>query len=71
MEYEIVEFKPCDWNQIAEIYLEGINTGKATFQNTVPTWEEWDNNHVHCCRLAAKSGNQILGWAAISPTSSR
>jgi len=71
MVYQIKELKPCDWNQVAAIYREGIDTGKATFQDTVPSWEEWDNNHLKCCRLIASSGSKILGWAAISPTSSR
>jgi len=71
MVYQIEELKPCDWKQVAEIYQEGIDTGKATFQDAVPSWEEWDNNHIKCCRLAARAGGKILGWAAMSPTSSR
>ncbi|MDB5286016.1 MAG: GCN5-related N-acetyltransferase [Mucilaginibacter sp.] len=29
-----------DWQIIAEIYKDGINTGNATFQQEVPTWAE-------------------------------
>jgi phosphinothricin acetyltransferase len=71
MDYKVVKFNSGDSEQISDIYLEGIKTGKATFQTEIPSWQEWDNNHVKCCRLAAKDGDLILGWAALSPTSSR
>jgi L-amino acid N-acyltransferase YncA len=71
-----VEYKPCemkesDWDQVANIYLEGIKTGVATFTTEVPTFENWDNSHISSCRLVVRSGDNILGWAALSPTSSR
>ncbi|MDF2883690.1 MAG: sortase-like acyltransferase [Clostridiaceae bacterium] len=62
---------PEDWKQVAKIYEEGINTGMATFQMEIPTWENWDKSHINSCRLVARSENSILGWAALSPTSSR
>ncbi|MFT8316571.1 MAG: N-acetyltransferase family protein [Clostridium sp.] len=72
MDYKIDEMKESDWEQVAKIYLEGINTGKATFQTEVPTFENWNNGHIASCRLVARSvENDILGWAALSPTSSR
>jgi len=71
MNYEVMELKPEEFEQAAEIYLEGIKTGRATFQTEVPSWQEWDNSHVECCRLAAKAKGLVLGWAALSPTSSR
>lgn len=71
MEYEIEEMKSSDWEQVKNIYLEGINTKIATFQTEAPTWEEWNNGHISSCRLVARSQNDILGWVALSPTSSR
>ena len=72
MNYKIDEMKELDWEQVAKIYLEGINTGKATFQTEVPTFENWNNGHITSCRLVARSAeNNILGWVALSPTSSR
>ncbi|MDF2503123.1 MULTISPECIES: GNAT family N-acetyltransferase [Clostridium] len=72
MDYKIDEMKEWDWEQVAKIYLEGINTGKATFQTEVPTFENWNNGHIASCRLVARSvENDILGWVALSPTSSR
>lgn len=71
MNYKIEEMKASDWKQVADIYLEGIKTGRSTFQTEVPTWESWDASHIKSCRLVARSGDNILGWVALSPTSSR
>ena len=71
VEYTTYEMKQSDWQQVADIYLEGIKTGLATFAAEVPTFEDWDNSHVSSCRLVARSGDSILGWAVLSPTSSR
>ncbi len=71
MNYQIAKMEPDDWKQVSDIYLQGIKTGKATFQTEVPTWEYWDKSHIRLCRLVVRSGNTVLGWAAISPTSSR
>lgn len=53
------------------IYLEGIATGNATFQTEGKTWDEWDAGHLQHCRLVALDGDTVLGWAALSPVSSR
>lgn len=71
MEYKTCEMKESDWKQVSDIYLEGIKTGLATFAAEVPTFEDWDNSHVSSCRLVARFGDNILGWAVLSPTSSR
>ncbi len=71
MEYKIDAMKPSDWEQVKSIYVEGIKTGLATFQSEAPSWENWDKGHLNLCRLVARSGNDILGWVALSPTSSR
>lgn len=62
---------PEDWEQVRKIYIEGIATGNATFQEEVPAWEDWDKNHITECRIVARSEGEILGWAALSPVSSR
>jgi len=51
MEYKIEEMKESDWEQVSNIYLEGIKTRLATFQTEVPTWEDWDKGHIKCCRF--------------------
>ena len=60
-----------DWEQVRSIYIEGIATGHSTFETEAPSWEKWDSSHMRTCRLVAKAGNDILGWAALSPISSR
>lgn len=71
MDYDIQVMKESDWEQVTEIYMEGIMTKIATFANTVPNFEEWSKGHCETCRLVARVGNTILGWAALSPVSSR
>ena len=63
--------KPSDWEAVKEIYEEGIVTGNATFQQSAPTWEEWNNSHLQHSRIVAKEDNNILGWAALTPVSGR
>jgi len=57
--------------QVAKIYKQGIATGFATFQNDIPNWESWDRSHLPNCRIAAFEGNEMIGWAALTPVSSR
>lgn len=71
MDFTIEEMQPSDWPQVSAIYLAGIKTGIATFQGDVPSWDEWDHNHITTCRLVARSADMILGWAALTPTSGR
>ncbi len=59
------------WDDVARIYGEGIATKNATFQTEIPTWESWDNGHSKACRLVALWENQVAGWVALSPISSR
>lgn len=60
-----------DWGSVSAIYEEGILTGNATFQETVPSWEEWDESHLKGLRFVARVNGKVLGWTALSPISSR
>ena len=71
MEYNIDEMNANDWTQVQSIYQKGISTGHATFEAKVPEWQIWDTNHMTECRLVARSDQNILGWAALSPAYSR
>ncbi len=62
---------PQHWEAVKTIYEEGIATGNATFQTAAPSWQQWDNAHVKTCRLIATANNEVLGWAALTPVSSR
>ena len=68
---QIQPFTKTDWEAISAIYQEGINTGIATFETEVPSWEQWDDAHIKSCRLKALLQKSIVGWAALSPTSKR
>jgi len=59
------------WPDVLRIYREGIATGNATFEVEAPSWEKWDGSHLPNCRLIAQEESKILGWAALSPVSSR
>ena len=71
MDYVIDAMKASDWEQVRQIYLEGIATGNATFQTQAPAWEQWDAGHLPVARVVARSGLRLLGWAALSPVSGR
>ena len=71
MEYCIDEMNENDWTQVQSIYQKGISTGHATFETNVPEWQIWDTTHMTDCRLVARSGQNILGWAALSTAYSR
>jgi len=60
-----------DWTDVRNIYEEGIATGQATFETSVPEWEQWDAGHLAICRLVARAGDDVVGWAALSPVSRR
>jgi len=60
-----------DEEHVLRIYGEGIATGHATFEGTVPSWEAWDRGHLEACRLVASHDGSVIGWAALSATSQR
>jgi L-amino acid N-acyltransferase YncA len=59
------------WEQVKQIYESGIATGIATFETTAPDWEKWNDGHLTFARLVAVENNEVVGWAALSPVSSR
>lgn len=71
MRYVIDQMRDADWEQVSAIYLEGIATSLATFETDAPSWEKWNNGHLQKPRLVVRAGNNILGWAALSPVSNR
>ena len=60
-----------DWPAVAAIYAEGIASGNATFDTSVPDWSAWDEAHLPTCRLVAHEGERVVGWAALSAASRR
>jgi phosphinothricin acetyltransferase len=71
MDVTISRMKPEDWPAVEVIYQGGIATGNATFETSVPPWVTWDSSHLRACRLVARVGDEVVGWAALSPVSGR
>ena len=64
-------FQQGDWLAVQAIYTEGIATGNATFETETPDWEKWSAGHIDDCRLVARVGHEVAGWAALSRVSTR
>jgi L-amino acid N-acyltransferase YncA len=62
--------RPEDWPAVRGIYEDGVRDGDATFETEVPSWERWDAAHPEL-RLVAERDGAVVGWAALSPASSR
>jgi len=70
-EITIEKMYPGSWDDVARIYLSGILTGNATFEDRVPDRETWERAHRKDCRLVARMGDKIVGWAALAKVSAR
>ncbi|OGC05699.1 hypothetical protein A2V82_13075 [candidate division KSB1 bacterium RBG_16_48_16] len=71
MPHTIEPMQPSDWEAVKSIYQQGIATGHATFETTIPDWESWDRTHLKECRLVLKTDERVIGWAAVIPVSGR
>ena len=60
-----------DWTAVRRIYAEGIATGRATFETTVPSRDELDSKWLPGHRWVAELDGAVVGWAAITPASAR
>jgi L-amino acid N-acyltransferase YncA len=63
------ELRAEDWPAVRAIYEDGIRSG-ATFETEAPSWDAWDAAHPEL-RLVAERDGVVVGWAALSPYSSR
>jgi phosphinothricin acetyltransferase len=62
---------PSDWPAVKAIYADGIARGTATFDTEIPEWPAWDAGHLAAPRLVARLGDEVVGWAGLSPVSTR
>jgi L-amino acid N-acyltransferase YncA len=69
--FKIDAMMPNDWALVRAIYLEGIAGRNATFETEAPGWETWTASHLPFARLAARAGEGVIAWAALSPVSTR
>jgi phosphinothricin acetyltransferase len=68
---EVRSFQEGDWSFVQAIYQQGIDTKIATFQEKAKGWSEWNSSTLNTCRLVAVEEDEVVGWAAVSPISSR
>ncbi|MFF0655770.1 GNAT family N-acetyltransferase [Micromonospora tulbaghiae] len=61
-----------DAGRVLAIYQAGLDGGDASFETTAPTWTVFDAARLPDHRLVAVDADDIvIGWVAVSPTSSR
>ncbi len=66
---EFSEIDKHNFDAVAEIYKTGIQTGNATFETTIPSFEEWDKKHLPFGRIVLLKDENIMGWASLSKVS--
>ena len=67
----IREMRDEDWGTVAEIYKQGLEEGTSTFNTECPSFTEWNEGHVKNCRFVFEEEGKVVGWIALSPSSSR
>jgi phosphinothricin acetyltransferase len=70
-ELHIDSLAPSDWERVRAIYIEGLDTGQASFETRAPTWDAWDAAHHAHSRRVVRDGADIVAWGALSPLSRR
>lgn len=71
MNIMIENMTESDWQDVATIYKQGIQSRNSTFEKDCPDWKTWNKNHRSDCRLVAKQNGKVIGWAALSNISGR
>ena len=65
----IDDLTETDWPDVARIFADGLDLG--TFEETVPSWEQFDERYLAAPRLVARADRGVLGWATLAPVSQR
>ncbi|MEV0879451.1 N-acetyltransferase family protein [Micromonospora echinofusca] len=60
-----------DAERVLTIYQAGLDDGQASFETDAPTWATFDAAKLPAHRFVAVDGDDLLGWIAVSPTSTR
>lgn len=71
MDYLTDDLRPEDWEQVRQVYLDGLATGQASFETEPPSWPRWDKAHHRHTRLVVRQGGRVVAWAALAPVSAR
>ena len=68
---KIVPLRQAHYLPVSEIYQKGIDTKIATFTSSVPDYQTFNHNYMKDARWVAMIDSDVIGWAALSPTSTR
>jgi L-amino acid N-acyltransferase YncA len=68
---QIEAMTPAYADAVLRIYQSGIEEGNATFETAAPSWERFEAGRLREHRLLALDGEDVLGWATCSATSTR
>jgi len=58
-------------SEVLKIYQEGIDTGMATFEASLPDWTSFEAKHFKHSRIVAIENSKLNGWAVLTPVSVR
>ncbi|MEU6020051.1 N-acetyltransferase family protein [Micromonospora sp. NPDC047134] len=62
----------ADADRVLAIYQAGLDGGQASFETVAPSWAAFDAGRLPAHRLVAvDDAGTLLGWIAVSPTSTR
>lgn len=69
----IQTLEASQWPAVRAIYIAGIRTGKATFEqeDQIGECEDWISHKVPGSPIVWTEKGIIMGWAALSPVSDR
>jgi len=56
---------------VLDIYLQGLDSGEASFETEAPDWATWQSRYHPLCRLVWEQDGMPAGWAALAPVSVR
>lgn len=68
---KILPLDKSHFSQVKTIYQEGLDTGMASFETEVPSWELFNQKFLQECRFVAIIDKKIVGWCALSRVSKR
>lgn len=67
----IREMKASDYDAMMKIYSKSLERGNVTFRTECLPYDEWDRTHIQECRFVYEKDDKVVGFAMLSPTSTR
>jgi phosphinothricin acetyltransferase len=61
----------ADARPVLEIYQAGLDSGLASFETQAPSWDAFDQARLLAHRFVAVDDDEIVGWVAVWPVSTR